>query len=137
MLKRDSPMLSQVYPQSRSSSLSAPSHPHSENDSAIAAASNIAAAHRRRSSASQIIPIVSQALLAASANGTRRSPLAPLDPQFSSLATNNSGNGKDFASDMAHDDPYQSGRKSSYVVLCSLCRTRVGSSSYLWFAVLL
>ncbi|OCB87333.1 hypothetical protein A7U60_g5472 [Sanghuangporus baumii] len=108
--KRDSSMLmdlhSHYYPQSRSSSFSVPVQ--SENVSAAAAA-NVAAAHRRRSSASQIIPIVSQALLAASATGTRRSPLAPLDPQFSSFVTHN----KDFGSDMAHDDPYQPGRKSS------------------------
>ncbi|THG93359.1 hypothetical protein EW145_g8399, partial [Phellinidium pouzarii] len=61
--------------------------------------------HRRRSSASQIVPIVSQGLFAATANGLKRSPLAPLDPQFS--ATLYSG------FEMAHEDGYSSGRKSS------------------------
>ncbi|KAI5118890.1 hypothetical protein M0805_003565 [Coniferiporia weirii] len=61
--------------------------------------------HRRRSSASQIIPIVSQGLFVATANGLKRSPLAPLDPQFSSILY------ADF--EMAHDDAYQSVRKSS------------------------
>ena len=59
---------------------------------------------KRRPSASQIIPIVSQSLLIAT-NGLKRSPLAPLDPQLSvTLNTDIT---------MPHDEDTQSGRKPS------------------------
>ncbi|EJD02671.1 uncharacterized protein FOMMEDRAFT_140581 [Fomitiporia mediterranea MF3/22] len=74
-----------------------------DNKSALAAGE---IDHRRRSSASQIIPIVSQAVYSATPpSGPRRSPLAPLDHQFSSASN------KDM--DSPDEDAYQSGRKSS------------------------
>ncbi|KAH8118949.1 hypothetical protein DFH11DRAFT_410765 [Phellopilus nigrolimitatus] len=68
----------------------------------------------RRSSASQIIPIVSQGLFVATANGLKRSPLAPLDPQFSSTFNLDSG--------MAHEGEYQAGRKASSITLTNATR---------------
>ena len=64
-------------------------------------------AHQRRLSASQIIPIVSQSLLLATANGFRRSPLAPLDPQLAA------GLNTDIAMADGRDSP--TGRKPSCV----------------------
>lgn len=69
-------------------------------------------AQQRRLSASQIIPIVSQSLLLATANGLRRSPLAPLDLQLStSLNTDTL---------MADNKDVQMGRKPSYATISLL-----------------
>lgn len=66
-------------------------------------------AQQRRLSASQLIPIVSQSLLLATANGLRRSPLAPLDLQLSaSLNTDTL---------MADNKDAQMGRKPSYAII--------------------
>lgn len=88
-----------------------------------AALAQLNSTHRRKSSGSQTTPLLFQGLFVATATGQKRSPLAPLDPQFtpSQIAIT------DF--EMSTEDGYPSGRKSSCVchVFITIHSTKFGS----------